>query len=130
MTRWGIYAPFEKFSLDERSDFVDEMETLGYSGLWTAEANWADGLTPLVLAAARQGSLRLGLGTVPSFIRGPALLAMNTAALCRAAPGCVTLTIGSSSDVIVGRRHGMKFSKPLSDTRKLARDLAPELVGS
>ena len=129
MTRWGVYAPFEQFSLSEWNAWVDELATLGYDDLWTAELNAADGFTPLALAAARETPLRLGVGIASSFTRGPAMLAMSVAALCRAAPGRFVMGLGSSSDVIVQGWNGIPFGKPYSRTRDVAHFLRAALAG-
>ena len=46
---------------------------LGYTDVWSAEANGADAFTPLALASVWAPSLRLGTAIVPAYTRGPAL---------------------------------------------------------
>ena len=59
--------------------------------------------------------MRLGTGIVGVFQRGPALLAMEAAALAEASGGRFALGIGSSSNVIVERWNGIPFERPLSE---------------
>jgi probable F420-dependent oxidoreductase len=108
---------------------VIELEALGYTDVWSSEADGADGFTPLVLASEWAPSLRLGVAIVPAFTRGPALLAQTTAALASAAPGRFVLGIGSSSNVIVERWNGIPFADPYRRTRDVLRFLRPALAG-
>ena len=86
-----------------------ELADLGYTDVWSAEADGADAFTPLALAAAWTPQLRLGTAIVPVYTRGAATLAQSVAAMCQAAPGRFALGLGTSSDVIVERWNGMAF---------------------
>ncbi|MEK9838585.1 MAG: LLM class flavin-dependent oxidoreductase, partial [Ilumatobacter sp.] len=78
-----------------------ELADLGYTDIWSAESDGADGFTPLTLAAAWEPRLRLGTAIVPAFTRAPACMALSAASLAVAAPGRFLLGLGSSSNVIV-----------------------------
>ena len=52
---------------------------LGYTDVWSAETDGADGFTPLALASAWSPSLQLGVAIIPAYTRGPALLAQSVA---------------------------------------------------
>ena len=73
--------------------------------------------------------MRLGTGVVGVFQRGPALLAMEAAALADASGGRFALGIGSSSNVIVERWNGIPFEKPLSKVSETIDYLRPVLAG-
>src|SRR3954470_22751386 len=73
-SRYGMTIPFDGIPLHAQADMVRELEDLGYTDVWSSEANGADGFTPLTLASVWAPSLRLGSAIVPSFTRGPAHL--------------------------------------------------------
>ncbi|MEM9616273.1 MAG: LLM class F420-dependent oxidoreductase [Actinomycetota bacterium] len=129
MNRYGMTVPFSGISLSEHRDWYRELVDLGYTDVWTAEADGADGFTPLTLAAAWAPELRLGVAIVPAYTRGPALLAQSAAALADAAPGRFVLGVGSSSNVIVERWNGIAFTEPYKRTRDTVRFLKAALGG-
>ena len=45
-----------------------ELVELGYTDVWSAEANGTDGFSPLTLAAAWAPSLRLGTAIIPASV--------------------------------------------------------------
>ncbi len=102
---------------------------LGYTDVWSAETDGADGFTPLALAAAWTPSLRVGVAIIPAYTRGPALLAQSVAALAEAAPGRFSLGLGTSSDVIVSRWNGIDFTEPYKRVRDTMRFLRSALAG-
>lgn len=127
--RYGITVPFEGIPLAEHRSWFSELETLGYTDVWSAEAGGTDAFTPLALAAAWAPSLRLGTAIVPVFTRGAATLAQTVAAMCQAAPGRFALGIGTSSDVIVEQWNGMTFERPFHRVRDTIRFLRAALAG-
>jgi len=106
-----------------------EVADLGYTDIWSAEADGADAFTPLALAAAWEPRLRLGTAIVPAFTRGPACLAQSVASLADAAPGRFALGVGSSSNVIVERWNGIPFDRPYQRVRDVVRFLREALTG-
>lgn len=127
--RHGFTIPFAKLPLSEHRDAYRELVDLGYTDVWSSEADGADGFTPLALAAAWAPELRLGVAIVPAFTRGPALLAQSVASLADAAPGRFVMGIGSSSNVIVERWNGIEFDQPFQRTRDAVRFLNTALDG-
>jgi probable F420-dependent oxidoreductase len=105
------------------------VEDLGYTDLWSAEADGDDAFTPLVLGSVWAPSLGLGTAIVPAYTRGPALLAQSAGALASLAPGRVAIGIGSSSNVIVERWNGIPFEKPYARVRDTLRFLRSALAG-
>lgn len=122
-------VPFEGVPLAEHRDWFRELVDLGYTDVWSAEANGADGFTPLALAAAWAPELRLGSAIVPAFTRGPACLAQSVASLADAAPGRVAFGIGTSSDVIVERWNGIPFEEPYRQVKDMVSFLREALGG-
>ena len=115
--RWGLTLPFAGVPLAEHEPLVRRAEAAGYTDLWTGETNGPDGFTPLALAAAWTERVRLGTGVVNPYTRGPAVLAMQAAALADASGGRFVLGLGASSDVIVERWNEVPFEKPLARLR-------------
>ncbi len=93
--RYGITVPFDA-PLSEHKALYNEVADLGYTDVWTGESNGADGLTPLILAAAWEPRLRVGPAILPAYTRSPALMAQCAASLAQAAPGRCAFGIGTS----------------------------------
>jgi len=128
-TPYGITIPFDGVSLAEHKDWFHRLADLGYTDVWSAEADGADGFTPLVLAAAWESRLNLGVAVTPSFTRGPAVMAMSIASVAEAAPGRFTMGLGSSSMPVVERWNGIPFEKPYTHTRDMLRFVKKALAG-
>lgn len=129
MQRYGMTIPFDGIPLHQQRDWIVELADLGYTDVWSSEANGADAFTPLALASAWAPSLRLGTAIVPAFTRGPACLAQSVGSLAQAAPGRVALGIGTSSNVIVEGWNGIPFDQPYQRTRDMVRFLRQALTG-
>lgn len=127
--RYGMTIPFDGVALSEQRDWIVELADLGYTDVWSSEANGADAFTPLALASAWAPSLRLGCAIVPAYTRGPALLAQSVAAMADAAPGRFAFGIGTSSDVIVERWNGIPFEEPYRQVRDMVRFLRAAMAG-
>jgi probable F420-dependent oxidoreductase len=129
MARFGMTIPFDGVPLADHRSWFDELTELGYTDLWSSEANGADAFTPLALAAAWAPSMRLGTAIVPAYTRGPALMAMSVASMAEAAPGRFALGVGTSSNVIVESWNNIPFEKPYQKTRDIVRFLKRALTG-
>jgi probable F420-dependent oxidoreductase len=127
--RYGITVPFDDVPLAEHPAWYERLAELGYTDVWTGEANGADGFTPLALAAVASDRLHLGTAVVPVYTRGPGLLAMQAATMAELAPGRFALGIGSSSDVIVERWNATAFVEPYKKVRDTVRFLRAALTG-
>jgi probable F420-dependent oxidoreductase len=127
--RWGLTVPLPGLTLPEHETPVRAAEAAGYTDLWSGETQGPDGFTPLAIAVGWTERMRLGTGVVGVFQRGPALLAMQAAALADASGGRFALGIGSSSNVIVERWNGIPFERPLSKVSETIDFLRPALVG-
>ncbi|MCH9837606.1 LLM class F420-dependent oxidoreductase, partial [bacterium] len=108
---------------------LHELAELGYTDIWSAEADGADAFTPLAMAAAWEPRLRLGTAIVPAYTRSPALFAQSVASLADAAPGRFAIGVGSSSNVIVERWNGVPFEEPYKKVRDVVRFLNDSLSG-
>lgn len=115
--------------LHSHREKLNELADLGYTDIWSAEADGADAFTPLALASAWEPRLRLGTAIVPAFTRSPACFAQSVASLADAAPGRFAIGIGSSSNVIVERWNGVPFVEPYKKVRDIVRFLRDSLGG-
>jgi probable F420-dependent oxidoreductase len=130
MARYGMTIPFDGVSLADHRAWYEELVELGYTDLWSSEANGTDAFTPLALAAAWTPSMRLGCAIVPAYTRGPGLMAMSVAAMAEAAPGRFLFGIGTSSNVIVESWNDVPFESPYQQTRDMVRFLREALTGA
>ena len=121
--------PFDGVPLVEQADWIRELADLGYTDVWSSEANGADGFTPLALASVWAPSLRLGNAIIPAYTRGPATLAQSVATLAAAAPGRFVLGLGTSSNVIVEGWNGIPFEDPYHQVQAMVRFLRQALTG-
>jgi len=126
--RYGITVPFEG-PLHTQRDLFKEFADLGYTDMWSSEADGADGFTPLVLASEWVPEVRLGIAIIPAYTRGPALMAQAVASICDAAPGRFVMGLGSSSNVFVENWNGIPFEEPYKRTRDMTRFLRRALTG-
>jgi probable F420-dependent oxidoreductase len=108
---------------------LTELADMGYTDIWSAESDGADGFTPLALAAAWEPRLRLGTAIIPAYTRAPACMAQSVASMADAAPGRFAIGIGSSSNVIVERWNGVPFEEPYKKVRDVVRFLKDALAG-
>ena len=115
--------------LHSQREQLVELADLGYTDIWSSEADAADAFTPLAMAAAWEPRLRLGTAIVPAYTRSPACLAQCVATLADAAPGRFAIGIGSSSNVIVERWNGVPFVEPYKKVRDVVRFLRDALNG-
>jgi probable F420-dependent oxidoreductase len=128
-SRYGITIPFDGIPLSEHPDVFRELVDVGYTDIWSAEAQGADGFTPLAIASVAAPTARLGVAIVPAFTRGPGAMAMCVASLAEAAPGRFVFGIGTSSNVIVENWNAIPFEKPYQRTRDMVRFLRKSLSG-
>lgn len=127
--RPGITIPLPGIPLHTHREWFARLRELGYSDVWSAEVDGADGFTPLALAAAWEPSLNLGVAITPAYTHGPALLAQSLAAMADAAPGRFACGLGASSEVIVAKWNGLAFENQYRRVRDTLRFLRLALRG-
>ena len=126
--RPGMTVPLPGHLYAHREQLI-ELADLGYTDIWSAEADGADAFTPLAMAAAWEPRLRLGTAIVPAYTRSPACMAQCAATLADAAPGRFALGIGTSSNVIVEKWNGLTFDEPYKKVRDMVRFLHDAFAG-
>jgi probable F420-dependent oxidoreductase len=127
--RYGITIPFDGVTLLEHREWFHRLVDLGYTDVWSAEVDGADGFIPLSVAALSEPRLNLGVAVTPAFTRGPGLLAMSVAAMAEIAGGRFTMGLGASSQPVVERWNGIAYDKPYQRTRDVLRFLKRALEG-
>ncbi|MCL4448285.1 MAG: LLM class F420-dependent oxidoreductase [Actinobacteria bacterium] len=129
MSRYGISIPLSNTAFSDQQKLISTLSDLGYSDIWSVEAEGMDAFTPLALGSYWGPKLRLGTAVISVFTRGPALIAMSAASMAEIAPGRFVLGIGSSSDVIVQNWNSIKFERPWSRVRDTLRFLRLAFTG-
>ena len=129
MARFAVTVPFRGVSLAEHAPTLAALEAAGYADFWTQEVRGFDALTPLAALASQAPRARLGAAIAGVYGRGPALLAMQAAAVAEAAPGRFALGIGSSSETIVEGWNAARFARPVARVRDTLRFLRAALAG-
>jgi probable F420-dependent oxidoreductase len=127
--RPGITIPFDGVRLHAHRAWFARLRELGYTDIWSAEVDGADGFTPLALAAAWEPTLNLGVAITPAYTRGPALLAQSVAAMADAAPGRFACGLGASSQVIVANWNGLAFEHQYKRVRDMLHFLQQAFTG-
>lgn len=127
--RYGVTIPLPGIPLADQRDVVAGLADLGYTDLWTGEADGPDAFTPLVLASQWAPGLRLGTAIVPAFTRGPAVIAQSAATVAAASGGRFVLGLGTSSNVIVESWNGIPFDRPYQRVRDTVRCVKALLAG-
>ena len=67
--RHGMTVPFGGVPLHAQREWFEELVDLGYTDVWSAESDGADGFTPLALASVWTPTLRLGTPSQSAMIR-------------------------------------------------------------
>jgi probable F420-dependent oxidoreductase len=129
MVRFAATVPFRGTSLAAHGPVLEALEAAGYTDFWTQEVRGFDALTPLVAIAAQAPRARLGAAIAGVYTRGPALLAMQAAAVAEAAPGRFALGLGTSSETIVAGWNAARFERPVARVRDTLRFLRRALAG-
>jgi probable F420-dependent oxidoreductase len=128
-SRYGITVPFDGVTLLDHRDWFRRLADLGYTDVWSAEVDGADGFTPLTVAALSEARLNLGVAVTPVFTRGAGLLAMSVAAMAEVSGGRFTMGLGASSQPVVERWNGIAYEHPYARTRDTLRFLKRALDG-
>jgi probable F420-dependent oxidoreductase len=95
-----------------------ELEAAGFDGAFSYETRH-DPFLPLVLAADRTTTLRLGTAVAIAFARSPMLLATVGRDLQYLSAGRMTLGLGTQVRPHIERRYSMPWSHPAARLREL-----------
>ncbi len=107
-----------------------KMEKFGFDFVWFSESVGFDALPILGAVATRTEKVGLGSGIANVYSRSATQLAMAAATLQGLSKGRFTLGVGTSSEDVVGRWHGMKFARQLERMEEYVDSLRPRLRSS
>ena len=98
---------------EEPGTVAEDVESLGYNGIWLTELWGESSFVQLTEMAAATDELLLGTAIVNVYGRTPATLAMNATALDRVSDGRFILGTGVSTKKVIEDLHGMSFDRPV-----------------
>lgn len=101
----------------------------GLSSAWFANVFSADALTMVAVAGRAVPGIELGTAVMPIYTRHPQAMAQHALTTQAAAQGRLTLGLGLSHRVVVERRWGLSFEKPVEYMREYLAILLPLLRG-
>ena len=110
----GYFGPH----ISDQHKLIEQLDQLGISCIWTAEAYGYDAVTPLAYFAAITKNLELGSGIMQIPSRTPAMAAMTAVTLDKISNGRFRLGLGVSGPQVVEGWHGIPYGKPLKKTRE------------
>lgn len=108
---------------------VEWAEANGIDDIWFSDAMAPDSLTMVAAVAPYTKRMRVGVAIVPVYTRTPAVLAATTSVLGQLLPGRFVLGLGSSSETLMERFHGIKLDKPLTRVKETAVMVRSMLAG-
>lgn len=97
---------------------VRELESIGFSGVWSAETSH-DPFLPLLIAAEHTSQLELGTGIAVAFARSPMTLANTGWDLNEFSHGRFNLGLGSQIKAHIEKRFSMPWSRPAARMREM-----------
>jgi len=110
----GYFGPH----ISSEHSLVKELDEIGISCIWTAEAYGYDAVTPLAHFAALTNNMKIGSGIMQIPARTPAMTAMTAVTLDKMSNGRFRLGLGVSGPQVVEGWHGVPYGKPLAKTRE------------
>ncbi len=110
----GYFGPH----ITNEKDFIKELDKIGVSCIWTAEAYGYDAVTPLAYFSALTEKMKIGSGIMQIPGRTPAMTAMTAVTLDKISKGRFRLGLGVSGPQVVEGWHGVAYGKPLKKTRE------------
>ena len=128
--RLGIYqSTRDGCAIDEAVERIQRAERDGFDSVWVSQMDDYD--AGGLLAAAGRATERVGLGTwiVPTHPVHPVALAQQMLTVQAACRNRLTLALGVSHRVIVERKLGLDFSRPIGHMREYLAILEPLLSG-
>ena len=110
----GYFGPH----LSSEKSLFKELDKIGVSCIWTAEAYGYDAVTPLSYFSGFTENIKLGSGIMQIPGRSPAMTAMTAVTIDKLSNGRFRLGLGVSGPQVVEGWHGVAYGKPLKKTRE------------
>jgi 5,10-methylenetetrahydromethanopterin reductase len=108
---------------------VRGIEAAGLHTVWIGQLYDHDALTLAAVLGREARSIGIGTWVVPTYPRHPAMLAQQALSVQDAIGGRLTLGIGLSHKVVVEKRLGLDYSRPIRHMREYLEVLRPLLHG-
>lgn len=99
--------------IEENVRLARYAEQRGLDSVWASEYR-GEAIVSLALFAAATERVTIASSILPIYTRSPVVLAATAASLTEIAPGRVILGIGSSSEPIIERWHGVPRTRPMA----------------
>jgi F420-dependent oxidoreductase-like protein len=99
-------------------EFVRQAERLGADCAWSLEFWAGDAFTPLAYLAGQTSTIRLATGIAQLGARTPAMLAMSALSMQALSGGRFILGLGVSGPQVMEGWHGVRFDRPVQNTRE------------
>ena len=112
--RIALSLPAPTGSVADTIAMAQQAEAMGYDDLWLADAGGLDALTLVPILLEHTEKVRVGIAVVPAYTRTPAVFASTFAVIAAAYPGRFVPGLGTSSQTIIERWHGLPMEKPLT----------------
>jgi F420-dependent oxidoreductase-like protein len=115
--------------LDRVIEQAQRAEAAGLHTFWISQLYDYDALTLLALLGRETHRIELGTWIVPTFPRHPSVIAQQALTAQAASDGRVLLGIGLSHKVVIEKRLGLDFARPIGHMREYLEVLLPLLEG-
>lgn len=127
--RIALSLPAPTGSVADTIAMAQQAEAMGYDDLWLADAGGLDALTLVPMLLEKTEKVRVGIAVVPAYTRTPAVLASTFAVIEQAYPGRFVPGLGTSSQTIIERWHGLALEKPLTRMKETVALLRTMMAG-
>ncbi|MEM8500717.1 MAG: LLM class flavin-dependent oxidoreductase [Pseudomonadota bacterium] len=127
--RIALSLPAPTGSVTDTIAMAQQAEAMGYDDLWLADAGGLDALTLVPMLLEKTEKVRVGIAVVPAYTRTPAVLASTFSVIEQAYPGRFVPGLGTSSQTIIERWHGLALEKPLTRMKETVALLRTMMAG-
>jgi F420-dependent oxidoreductase-like protein len=128
--RIGVYlSTLPPQSLEQIIEQACRLEQRGFGLLWISQLNDYEALTLAALVGRETQRIALGTWVVPTYPRHPGVLAQQALTAQAASGNRLVLGIGLSHQVVIEKRLGLDFSRPVRHMREYLEVLTPLLRG-
>ncbi len=114
----GLLVGYSPATLSMPMDLIKQVEGLGFTSVWTAEAWGSDAATPAAWVLAQTEKINVGTAIMQMPARTPAMTAMTAMTLQALSGGRFILGLGPSGPQVVEGWHGVAYGRPLTRTKE------------
>ena len=114
----GLLVGYSPATLSMPMDLIKQVEGLGFTSVWTAEAWGSDAVTPAAWVLSQTEKINVGTAIMQMPARTPAMAAMTAMTLQALSGGRFILGLGPSGPQVVEGWHGVAYGRPLTRTKE------------